>query len=787
MEMNIEARSLNDLYPPSPEGVPENFTKPTSSYRRHAWLAVGGLFIFVLFYLGLTVWFSWSAFRLSQEVEGFFDIVKVFCAVVLAVFLVKSLFFNLNSGQMEQFELKEADEPELFAFIHRIADETGAPRPHKVFLSPEVNAAVFYDLTMLNLLFPSRKNLLVGLGLVNVLNLSEFKAVLAHEFGHFAQRSMAVGRYVYTAQRIAQQLIGGRDFFDDILSFISSIDLRIAWIGWLLRIIVWAIRAVLDSLFHLVMLAERALSREMEFQADLVAVSITGSDALVHGLYVLPAADGAWNDTKNFVTEELRGERSVSDLFQVMDRILIHQRRILDEPEHAKAPALPATEERAAHRVFTAEMAEPPQMWATHPHNHLREANAKQTYIPAVLDQRSAWELFRDPEDLSQRLSAHLLEGVEIEPAEMEVTLHNLDIEYDKEYYSPRYRGVYLGRSVVESAKIPRELYHMENEDGLLCEYEDLYPENLSDELEHKRNLDKEHALLVSLRDRTFEPPDGVIRFRDDIIKRSGLGDAIAEVKADADECEAALIEHDRHCRGHHYSMARAFSKEWAFFHEGVLSVLHYAEHSIRNMVDANQKFVNTVIVVMADGKVTEEEMTRLLTDGQTVYRCIQNVYEQAKDVHLDEFLRDRLEAETSWEATLDPLKLPRPTRQNISDWYNAYEGWVGHALDRLSRLREESLEQLLALENELARCTFEGEDPGEAPVKSRVPNQYRTLTPGEERELQTKLNWWDSFQTASGTPATLARLAASLAIVLGSIWLTFPQGWLRVISGWFR
>jgi Zn-dependent protease with chaperone function len=34
---------------------------------------------------------------------------------------------------------------------------------------------------------PIKKNLQIGLGLVNSLNVSEFKAVMAHEFGHFTQ------------------------------------------------------------------------------------------------------------------------------------------------------------------------------------------------------------------------------------------------------------------------------------------------------------------------------------------------------------------------------------------------------------------------------------------------------------------------------------------------------------------------------------------------------------------------------------------------------------------------
>src|SRR6185436_3911422 len=107
-------------------------------------------------------------------------------------------------------ELTPLEEPELFAYLYRLADAAGAPRPHRVLVSARVNAAVFYDLSFWNLLWPAKKNLEIGLGLVNTLNLSETTAVLAHEFGHFAQRSMAVGRWVYTAQQVAGHIVAAR-------------------------------------------------------------------------------------------------------------------------------------------------------------------------------------------------------------------------------------------------------------------------------------------------------------------------------------------------------------------------------------------------------------------------------------------------------------------------------------------------------------------------------------------------------------------------------------------------
>jgi Zn-dependent protease with chaperone function len=288
-----------DFYPPGPTAAPKDLARPTAAYKRHVRLALGALLTFVAVYLALTAWFVASTFRLAMAAlrggsGAFLGVVAAVPLAFLSVFMLKALFFRDKRDPTSDVEIRPEDEPRLFAFLHRIADDAGAPRPHRVFVSADVNAGVFYDLSVLNLIVPSRKNLVIGLGLVEVLTLGELKAVLAHEFGHFGQRAMAVGRWVYVAQRVAAHIVYKRDSLDDLLRGISTVDIRIAWVGWLMRLVVWALRAVLDTVFSLVVLAERALSREMERQADLVAVSLTGSDALVHALHKLGAADAAW-------------------------------------------------------------------------------------------------------------------------------------------------------------------------------------------------------------------------------------------------------------------------------------------------------------------------------------------------------------------------------------------------------------------------------------------------------------------------------------------------------------
>jgi Zn-dependent protease with chaperone function len=188
-------------------------------------------------------------------------------------------------------EITEHDQPNFFAFLRQLCRDTGAPMPRRVFLVMEVNAAVTYNHSPFALLLPTSKNLLVGLGLVNRLNVAEFKAVLAHEFGHFGQSSMKLGAYVYQANQIIADMVYGRDFFDDLLDRMRAADGRLDLFVKVFTGIIWGLRKALEGLFHAINFANSSLSRQMEFNADLVAVRVAGSDAIVHALARLDFAN----------------------------------------------------------------------------------------------------------------------------------------------------------------------------------------------------------------------------------------------------------------------------------------------------------------------------------------------------------------------------------------------------------------------------------------------------------------------------------------------------------------
>jgi Zn-dependent protease with chaperone function len=754
-------------YPAGPTEVPLGFSRPSASYKRKAWLAVAGLVTFIVLYLGLTVWFAMTGIDRLLALNGHssaIDGLVCVCNLFLTVFLIKALFFIKKGKYAGVIEVQRAEQPGLFAFLDRVADEAGAPRPHKVFLSSRVNAAVFYDLSLANLIFPSRKNLEIGLGLVNMLNMGEFKAVCAHEFGHFAQRSMALGRWVYTTQQIAAHIVGKRDILDAFLRRLSNIDIRIAWIGWGLSLIVWALRSIVDTGFRLVMIVQRALSREMEMQADLVAVSLTGSDALIHALHQLQVADDAWDRAVGFVRSEAAAERPPRDVFVVQRAIAERLGHIYNDPAYGQRPQVPVTDS-AAFRVFKAELAQPPRMWATHPQNHEREENAKRVYLHVAEDTRSAWTLFDDVPGLRERMTRQLIGQTEQPVVEPEVTLQRLDDQFAIEQLKPHYRGIYLGFPFMRHAARVDELYAQMPAEGTL-DLDTLYPASISRDLDALRAVDHEHALLRSLRDGVYVAADGVIRHRGRIIKRSELQATIDKVGAERAEIRARLAAVLKRVRSLHLAYAEQLSPQWHAYLRGLLHVLHYAHHAEAELRDTQAALARCWQRVTAAGSVNARGVKDVLANAETVQQALTEVYGMRDHVQPGERILAELGQE-SWSAMLGGLDLHNPVRQNINDWLRLVDSWVNHAAGCLSRLSRAALGELLRTEAAIAAAS-RGEPLPEAPATApAAPSAYSTLVLDAERfQRIEKPDFRERFRSAQGFVPGLARAAVAIGIV---------------------
>lgn len=694
---------------------------PSASYRLRAWIAGLAILGFGLLYLGFTSWLLWTAYHLAWSASGAATLVAV-CLGLIAVFVLRALFF-VRRGEVDGLTEVHADaEPELFAVIDEIAREVGAPRPKAVYLSARVNAAVFYDLSAANLILPTRKNLEIGLGLANVLNVSEFRAVLAHEFGHFAQRTMAVGRWVYIAHQIAWQVVNRRDKLDEFLEGLSRSDIRIAWVGWGFRSIIWAIRALVEVVFTGVVVAHRALSREMEFQADLVANAVGGSDALVSALRRLEVADVTWRESVALgASAAQRGGRV--DCCRMQHEVRARMADILNDPTYGES--LSADRLGPDARVFESAVSTPPSMWATHPSNAAREENLRRAYVARAADHRPARVLFREWDRLCRQLACV--------PTEVEspFDLNDDDVRelvqsrFFRASFEPRYKGAYLWRSCAWSAASWQELIGPLPTD-LPSAAARLYPKELGAVVERWRALDAERdALLDFLRD---SEGSATVHHRGHAVERSRVPQLVGQVTAEFNEVEGTLRSHERSVRAYHVASAQSLGRGWPDYLIGLIQLLHYATHAGSDLSDARRQYHATVQHQLAKRKVDDRGRAAILRAAQELYEALALVHGSASHVGIDALLAERVGIK-DWAETLQSLELGAPTAVNLADWARAVDSWVDSAVDQLGVLKAATLDHLLVTERHLSEAP-EGDEISAAPTASRAPVRYVAGTP---------------------------------------------------------
>lgn len=432
-------------YPKSPKSISKNLTALTASYQFKAILALLSILLFFLLYTALVIGLAYLAYY-----AFIYDMIKISKwtilmklgaiagSVMLFAFTLKFIFKLKNHKPKNRIKLEKKDYPELWDFVHQICKETGAPKPKSIFVDPDVNAYVSYTNMWLSLFLPVKKELTIGLGLVSCLNLSEFKAVVSHEFGHFAQSSMKIGSYIMSANTIIYDMIFSRDKWDNILDQWRASDIRLSAAAWVITPVIWIIRQTLSLFYQFLNIMYSSLSREMEFNADKVAVSTTGSEAIISGLWKLDDGSENWNSTMNHTY--LAAQKKIFSKNLYTHNLLAIARE--DDKQKVLLSNLPE-DNRGGKKFFSNSETSKVGMYASHPPNDKREDNAKVPFIDCEEDERSPWILFASNEILQEKMTTLLYdqylgknsqEFVSIEEFEKFIEAETIGIKLLEEY-----------------------------------------------------------------------------------------------------------------------------------------------------------------------------------------------------------------------------------------------------------------------------------------------------------------------------------------------------------------
>ncbi len=420
---------LEQHYPEAPIHVPPGLTEPDETFRSEVRRVIVTLIAFVLTYVlmvMLAVALAWGCFQAGVFIMllrlNWFSLLiglgVMLMGALVIFFLVKFLFASSEGTQDIGIQINESDEPQLFEFIRKVANEVGTHFPRKIFLVPDVNASVFYSSSFWSLFIPTRKNLNIGLGLVNSLNISEFKAVLAHEFGHFSQKSMRLGSYVYYVNQVIFNMLYQNNSWVSAANGIANIHAILSFFVQIAAYIVQGVQWVLRGMYGIVNRRYLSLSRAMEFHADTISASVSGSNNMTQALRQIELGAMTYQQVIHKCNELLASEQAPLNCYVGQRVEAAHFAAVHKLPLHQGLPFVTRDfmESRQATRINFK------NQWASHPTREERENNLRAVDLTAPVQQDSAWSVFQNPLLLQQQLTAFLYRGLNIK-------LKNIDDE----------------------------------------------------------------------------------------------------------------------------------------------------------------------------------------------------------------------------------------------------------------------------------------------------------------------------------------------------------------------
>lgn len=294
------------------------------------------IFIFALFLIWLGVEITIGIVKHVISIR--IILIILFGWLIILGFLysvVSSIFAKNKKDNKYQKQIKEKDAPELFSLIKEMAEKTGQAMPEKVFLTPELNASVFYNRSLIGIFFSKAKNINIGIGLLYGLSKDELRAVLAHEFGHFGQKSMRMGQIVAKNNSVIASMIDGGAFI---------------------------VKPILKWTFMYVQRGFLALSRAMEKEADIIAAETIGNDIMISSLCKIDVMQGRFDTYNNLMIEIYNNRKFIPESYFIGYETFLKNSEYydglqIDEDTALNAPALDNTESRIKLK----------NIWVSHP------------------------------------------------------------------------------------------------------------------------------------------------------------------------------------------------------------------------------------------------------------------------------------------------------------------------------------------------------------------------------------------------------------------------------------
>lgn len=431
-------------------------------FKKNTIGAILSILLFIIVYISLLTlsviltlfcgYIGYSIMTISFHLKTLlFGIAVIGIGILIFIFLVKFFFKKKTIDNSNLIEITQEEEPDLFLFINDIVKEVKTKFPKKIYVSEDVNASVFYDSTFWSMFLPVRKNLQIGLGLVNTVSQTELKAILAHEFGHFSQKSMKIGSYVYNVNHIIYNTIyedtSYNNFIQKFASFSNVTYLAASIVIKFINGIQW----ILQKMYTLVNKNHLKLSREMEFHADEVAANVTGYIPLKTSLLRLNLSDSSYRAVIDFYSNKIHECIKSKNIFKEQKYIMNF---LAKENNIEIKEDIPCVTIEHLNRYNKSKLNFDSQ-WSSHPNIEDRIAALEKTNIIKEPDNLlPANKLFSNIENLQSKLTDIVFSNVQYSGKVTEYSLEEFISSYMSDFkknsFDPIYNGYYNSKNPIK-------------------------------------------------------------------------------------------------------------------------------------------------------------------------------------------------------------------------------------------------------------------------------------------------------------------------------------------------
>ena len=473
-------------------------------------------------------------------------------ALTLLVFIFTFFFRKQTVDRSGWVEVNSGNQPKLFELIQSISKQLETNFPQKVYLGAGVDAMVFYDSNFRNLFFPSKENLMIGLGLVNAMSDCELKTIIAHEFGHFTQRSLNVYSYVYIENQIIYKMLMDEDFYQNlILSFSKG---KIYWVVlYYSRFVRW----ILSKAYHVVLKSFMALSREMEFHADELSASIGGTVSAVTALLRLQLAGDSFHNVWQFYSQRISENLKTENIFPQHKFVM---KKIAENHNMKMINDLPQVTKEIFSWFNRSKLVIESQ-WASHPSIIDRVNRLEELNIELNVSYESAWNYFVNPEELQKEITEKLFRNWQFAETPTDLSHAEFEEKYvgeiDKHSYDPRYSYFYEYRNI---SRFDLKSVVEDNEISLFQNFDDMYTEQNLNLIYEFTGLTVDIRTLDSIAKGEFKVD--VFEYDGKKYKANESVELCNKLTKDHEEMYQKIIDLDKKIFKFFYSIAKSAGKE---------------------------------------------------------------------------------------------------------------------------------------------------------------------------------------------------------------------------------